>query len=556
MITRGRRFDADDGATLLIVLIITTAIAVVLAVVLSLVDTNVRSTTALSNQADASYGVDGAAQVAIRQLQNNAFPGGNCTSVATETPTQLAAFNYWIPATDRSSGASIAVRCSPDPATGKHGGGDSSPGSAILTLNGGASGETGIYYNSSNNASFKVKGGIFSNSSVTLIGNKSNIENTNTTNSYTLVAGACTSTGTSLLISTPAPVCNYGSNAAYPLDGRGMDPGTINGHGTSFDAPPAPTVLGTMLPATCSAQGVYEFQPGLYTSAAALNALTSASGSCAGSVWHFNPGVYYFNFKDAGNAINRRWRISSGFLVGGKATATSPVTVAKVQAQHDAKQPFCVVPKVGDPVTPSTGVEFVFGADSHMDVTKGSGSNNADVQICAANSTSGPPMAVYGLKTTIGSGVFQVPAQSGCVTTLGYAAQGQNDGQSNPAQCPVIQTYNDPYPALTIYGTTYVPKDVIDLFLNNNTAQVFRWGLVTRSLLIGATGSADLTVNVIDVPDDAPAPFAIPSVMYVDVFVCAGQATCDTTGQLTLKAKVQVDPDTHLVSVLSWSRQN
>jgi hypothetical protein len=343
-------------------------------------------------------------------------------------------------------------------------------------------------------------------------------------------------------------VCNYSSNPVSAADRRGKDPGTIPSHGLSFDAPAAPSAVGSMAPATCgAAAAVYEFQPGLYTNAAALNALTNGAGGCSGSVWHFNPGTYFFNFTDA--AIAHQWIVSSGYLVGGKANVAGALTVPKVQALESAKTPFCAVPTVGA-TTPNTGVEFVFGGDSRLFVTKGLASANPNVQVCASNSASGPPIAIYGLKRAVGAGSFAVPAESGCITQPGYVAEG-----GDATHCAVVQTTNDPNPATTIYGTTYVPNAVIDLYLNNNTVQVFRWGLVTRALLVGSTGSSDLASAVIDVPDDAPAPFAIPDLMYLDVYVCPGQPSCNTSGLVRLRVKVQLSATTPTTAtVLSWSQ--
>lgn len=334
-------------------------------------------------------------------------------------------------------------------------------------------------------------------------------------------------------------------------DRRGEDPGTIAGHGLSFDAPAPPSVVGSVLPVACTAKTVFEFQPGVYRSAAALNALTDATAICSGSVWHFNPGRYFFNFTDL---TAHEWAVSSGFLVGGTANVTGALTVARVAALQTAKQPFCKAPVVGSAVGTNPGVQFVFGGDSRIFVNKGLAGANPDMQICASNSASGPPMAIYGLKSSIGigSGAFVVQAESGCITQAGYITEG-GDG----SHCPIVKTIQDPNPALTIYGTTYVPAAVVDLYLNNNTVQVFRWGLVTRSVLIGATGSASLGSAVIDVPDDAPAPFALPSNMYLDVFVCPGVASCSSAGTLRLRVKVQLSvnlPTT--ATVLSWSEQD
>ncbi|WAX57114.1 hypothetical protein M6B22_21745 [Jatrophihabitans cynanchi] len=540
--TRRARPSGDGGVTLILALIIITTIALVIGATLSLATTNVKATVALRDQAATSYSADGAAQVAVNQLRTGTFPGANCTATATQS---LLGF---FPATSTVAAGNAAVQCIPDPGNTSNGGGsNSSPGSAILTLSDGTGGERGIYVNTSNNASVKVNGGIFSDSTIFLEGNKSDLQNTNTTNSYVYAMGNCSSSGTSRIISTPAPVCNYSTNPLSAVDRRGKDPGTITGHGSSFDAPAAPTANGTVAPASCSAKTAFEFLPGLYRSAAALNALTNGAGACSGSVWHFNPGTYYFDFTDPGV---HQWIVSSGFLVGGTANVSGALTVAKIQNLQNAGQPYCIAPTVGG-TTLNGGVRFVFGGDSRMYVTKGLASANPNVQICASNSPSGPPIAIYGLKSGIGSGAFAVAAESGCITNTGYVAQG-----GDATHCAVVQTTNDPNPALTVYGTTYVPRAVIDLYLNNNTVQVFRWGLVTRALLVGSTGSTNLANAVIDVPNDAPAPFAVPSVLYLNVFVCTGPSACSTAGTPKLRAKVQLSTTTPTTAtVLSWSQQ-
>jgi Tfp pilus assembly protein PilX len=538
-----RRMSArdDSGAALIVALVIVVVFALGLSALLSFSDTSIRTTVALRNQASDAYDADGAAQVAINQLRKDNFNGvaGGCNTATT------AVLPNFYPATNTAAAASAAVRCTPDPTYSNGGGGggaNSSPGSAILTLGNGTAGEYGLYYNSSNNASFKVKGGVFSDSTIFLQGNKSNLENT-ATGSYVYAMGTCSSDGSSKIISTPAAVCNYSSNPVSANDRRGMDPGTIPTHGASFDPPAAPTAAGTVLPVTCTSQTVYEFQPGVYRSAAALNALTASAGACSGSVWHFNPGTYFFDFTDV--AIAHRWTVNSGFLVGGTPTA-SPFTVAKVAAETG---PYCIAPVTGG-TNYGQGVKFVFGGDSRMEVKKGGASANPNVHICASNSSSGPPIALYGLKTGIGSGAFAIAGQTGCITQLGYVFGGDT------THCAVLQTYNDPSPGLTIYGTTYTPKSIIDLYLNNNTTQVFRWGLVTRGFYSGSTGSSDLSNAIIAVPDDAPAPFALPNLMYLDVYVCPNSGTCDASGQVRLRVKVLVSPVTpRTVSVLSWAVQ-
>lgn len=516
----------EEGAALVIVLIIVTVLSIGLLAVVSLSTTNIRAAVALRAQAGDSYAADAAAQIAIDELRRDFFPG-NCSSAQTQI------LSNFYPAAGTAPGASAAVRCTPDPnnSTGS-GGANASPGSAILTL--GTSSEPGIDVNSSNNKSVKIRGGIFSNSTIVLEGNKSDLENT-ATNSYIYAMGNCVRNG-SQIISTPAAVCDYGTQPLSSTDRRGKDPATVPFHGSSFDTPPAPTAVQT--PPACTGDKVYELQPGLYTDAAALRALTD-NASCSRSVFHLNPGRYYFNFQNSGG---HKWTVSGGWLVAGTPTSTLRTSPGPTMPGS------CVAPGTGSATT-SSGVQLIFGGDSRLDYTK-NGTDNANIEICASNSPSGPPIAVYGLKQAIGSGSLQVPAQSGCVTATPYPAGG------DATHCAILQSYGDPNPALTIQGTTYTPLSVIDLYLNNNTVQVFRWGLITRSLRISSTGSTGSLNNpVIDVPSNAPAPYSLPNLVYLEVYVCPGASTCAASGTVKLRAKLLLTPDTpKAVTVLSWSR--
>jgi Tfp pilus assembly protein PilX len=532
---RSRTAKKDDaGAALILVLVIIMVISLALVALLSMADTGVRATVGLRDQAGQAYAADAAAKVAIDKLRSDTFNGtaGGCDTASTQTLP-----NFY-PATSTVSGASAAVRCNPDPSNESSGGGsNSSPGSAILTL--GTGSEGGIYLDDSANQTVKVRGGIFSNSTIFLRGNKSDLENI-ATNSYVFAMGSCGSDGSSQLISTPAPVCNYSSQPVSANDRRGKDPGTVATHGTAFDAPPAPTAVGSVLPATCSAPDkVYRFQPGIYTDATVLNAFTN-NPTCGKSVFHFTPGRYYFDFKNAGT---HRWTVALGYLIGGTPTSTLKVTPPPTTPGA------CVAPGSASASTTS-GVQFVFGGDSRMESTK-NGTDNANIEICASNSASGPPIAVYGLKQTIGSGSMQVTAQSGCITAAGYPLGGDS------SHCPLLQSYSDPSPSLTIQGTMYTPRSMLDLYLNNNTVQVFRWGLVTRGIKIRSTGSTGSLSNpVIDVPADAPLPFALPGLMYLNVYVCPGASSCGITGPVRLRVKVRVSPSApRTVTVLGWNNQ-
>jgi hypothetical protein len=416
---------------------------------------------------------------------------------------------------------------------------NASPGSAILTLAPLASGEDGIAVNdlapgSGLPAAVKVRGGIFSNSKINVTAGA--LANTwmpptgSTARSYIIARGTCT--GTVLVNASGDKICNYGATS----DGRGTDPGSPVSHPASYDAPPAPA--GAAVISSCAPgdkyQSVAPITPGgsvVLTSAATLNGLTGCSKSI---VW-FKPGTYYFNFQDhALNASNDDlWDVNNKFVFAGTPSTGSVLTATpSASTWPDACTP--PVP-LGGPS--GTGAEFVFAGDSRMQVTH-TGSPGGQVTICGSNVPDGPPIAVYGLKTAVGS----IPAENGCIV-------------NSASRCPVIYTDLSPNTTLTIQGTTYTPNAWIYVTLNNSTNQIFRWGLITYRLSIDTTGSPDVTQNLIDVPDEALIPVPSPKIVYLKVYVCAGAGTCSSSGTVSLTAKVQLNLD-GTVTVLSWSKQN
>lgn len=542
----------DRGAALILVLVIVTVIALIGAALLSFSDASIRTTVALRDQGAAAYAADGAAQIAVNQLRADNFNGvvGGCSTTTTEV------LSNFYPASNGTPVTSAAVKCSPDPSNTGIGsvGSNSSPGSAMLSLGTGQNGEDGIWDGSVNNLTFKVDGGVFSNSRINLGGKSSGIGATGnqksviqniSTDSYVFAMGDCSGPGAITVTAPTTKTCNYSSNPQSALDRRGLDPQLVPGHGTSFDPPSAPTSAATV--PSCTGKKVYELQAGLYTDAASLNALTGngQNGACAASIVHFNPGKYYFNFKGAGT---HKWTSNAAWVVAG--TTIGTLDVAHPPAMTLAN-PACVGPGTAAATT-SSGVEFIFGSDSRMDYASG-GSSNGNIEICASNATSGPPVAIYGLKSAIGAGAMAVPALSGCITQTAtpYVAGGDS------THCALIQSYQDPTPKFTVRGTVYVPTAPIDIVFNSSTSQYFQWGLVARTILISSTGSASaLGSATISVPSDAPAPFPLPNVMYLDVYVCPGSSSCVTTGSVQLRAKVQLSATTPTTAtVLSWSTQ-
>jgi len=521
----GRADGGDDGAALILALLIVMVVAVVVSAMLSFGDTSVRVTVALRAQAAGAYAADGAGQAAVNALRTDpsSAMAGQCFSTSSNWQPQLPNF---YPGSTGAPATSAYVSCTPDSGNGSGGGATSpnaSPGSAILTLGTGTGGEDGIKVNS-NAGPIKIRGGVFSNSTINIA--SGGISNTFTpaSSAYNLARGACVNQN--LITPAAATTCNYTA-----VDSRGTDPGTLTPHGASYNAPAAPTGNGTI--GTCGGSVKYQtVTPGRFTSVAALNALTG----CTTGIVNFTPGTYYFDFKDTGLAHN--WVVQNTYVIAG--TPTIPLTSTPTPAQMPTA---CVAP-ADAAATTSSGVLFVFGGDSQLSLTH-QGSPGAQVTICASASANGPPIAFYGLKTAL-SGSFPVSAQGGCTTAL---------PASTP--CAVISTDQSPKTTLTIQGTTYTVPAWININLNNSTNQVFRWGLITRALSVGTTGSADLSGALIDVPSVAANPNPTPNIMYLNVYVCEQSSTCGAAaGKLGLRIKVQVSASSpRTVTVLSWSTQ-
>jgi len=101
-----------------------------------------------------------------------------------------------------------------------------------------------------------------------------------------------------------------------------------------------------------------------------------------------------------------------------------------------------------------------------------------------------------------------------------------------------------------VQGTTYAPTAAIDITLNNAAEQVFRFGVVSRTLFVKETGSTCYTGPVIEVPDDSPG-YAFDALL--NVFVC-DTAPCGTTGTPNLKVKVAF-VDANAATPISGQRQ-
>ncbi|HEX9334367.1 MAG TPA: hypothetical protein VF892_00725 [Pseudonocardiaceae bacterium] len=669
----------DGGAALVLALIIVTVIAISLGALLSLTDTNIRTTVNLRGQATTAYAADGALQAAINNIRNsnvNGKPGQNCFGTSNSLPLN----NF-------SGSTSATVTCAPDPASVQIQCTTLSlcnrPGNAILTL-GRISGEDGVNIQQPTGSSFRVHGVVFSNSNI-------NVVNGNlATNTAVYARGACS--GSVQSVPSP-PSCNYG-NAANSL---GNDPRYAPATSTVPTHQSVPT-------STCmSPNSVVTFQPGYYDDAVGLSAMMAGNSPCRHSTWWFQPGVYYFDFHNTDS--NRPstmqggsdvWTVNDGYLVAG-----TPIDgTGKVVSTPSV--PATIPGACDNPINDAhaVGVQFIFGGDSQFAVKAG------QAEICGTYSASVPPVAVYGLtsgtatttsltgantlKTTnvVSTNNFTNATvatlanvdgqyatmtnnnngnQTGTVTVSGYAppaaipagsiltsaqlrvvhgnnagatqdnlsvqvtptggtafpvpvpaygdnaihtdtidvttslAQAVYDGKFTGAQmaysasvkhkgteqldtmqldltyvapafraesgctthspytgvgssstCALVTSVNNSGNQFYVQGTTYAPNAVLDITLNNATEQIFRFGVISRSLWVKETGSFSYTGTVIEVPDDSPG-------FVFSVFLTATATGPD--GSSTVSARVAyVDADPSIpspghrqVSVLSWS---
>ncbi|MET9316041.1 hypothetical protein ABZX12_29850 [Kribbella sp. NPDC003505] len=679
------RARGDEGAALVLALIVITVIALSLSALLTLSDTSVRTTVGLRDQVADTYNADGAMQAAINNLRNSSYnhnTGQYC--FGSSDTLQLPNFH---------GSDSAAVTCEADPKKVliqcPSLSNCNRPGNAILTL-GKVAGEDGLNITQpSTGSAFRVHGNVFSNSNINVVKGILN------TNANVWARGACAGT-----IQSVGTACNIGG-AANEL---GDDPN----YASDASAPPPHRDL----PACTTRGTVVTFEPGTYDDAVGLSTMMKSSSACKDSTWWFKPGTYYFDFRNSGTNSNpllpsgsNIWTIDNGTLVGGTPTNAAGIIIAKPPVMPD-------IPGACDnPINDAgaVGVQFVFGGDSQLVVNKG------HAEICGSYHTDRAPIAIYGqttgadtptawtgtnalsMTTVDDPGVFtnnpgwigladgksatwvktSASNETGTVKVSGYTpptaipagsvltaaklivAHGNTAGSTQDAlsvrleptngtpfsvtvpsygdtavhteSIDVLQgglgtlaqlvtsgnlsgtklTYsagvkhkgtemldtlrleltvvtptlrggsgcitNTPYTGVGnastcavvsaqsndslfyVQGTTYTPKAVLDITLNNAEEQVFRFGVVSRSLWVKVTGSFTFGGPVIEVPDDSPG-FVFS--LYLSTYICSGSGPCSTGGTPALRSKIALvdsnpmtpSPGHRQVTVLSWSR--
>lgn len=402
---RLRRGD-DDGAMLIVALIVITSVALVTGAVLSHGSANLRSTVVLRGVASTSYAADAGAKLAINNLRlgstgpdwttpgfggswsdpswngwvyTNNPDGTGCFGADNLTPRDALVLNNVLPAAgDQTGDTSLRVECAPVAGTGILGGGptvvlnSTDPFAQALSTTSSASpacansvitGCSGVYLKvlgGGGNNTVNIGGGVDSAGGVT-------VENgTVTTEGYVHANQACTGT-----ILSDDVKCSPGSAKA---------PAAVP---AVLTAPPSTVYTATTpYPTNC------EFTPATYASG---KALSTAVNSC--TVAHFASGKYYFDFKDA-NSADRVWDISTKVIGGEKLNNVVPGSCKSPISQDNG----------------GNGVQFVFGGESRITFTK-----NAQVELCGP-SGSGAPITIS-QQLTDGPSVTKSEPQDPVTTT-------------------------------------------------------------------------------------------------------------------------------------------
>lgn len=471
----GRRAADDTGASLVMALLLTTFLGLVIGALLSYTAASVRGTKSADTRAARTYDADGALKTAVNQVRNSAFnndPGGSCPSLAVPGSTGTAATVTCAARAGSGAGSELV------PVTSAN-----RPGQAVLAL-GTNSGEAGVVQRSG--GSLRVQGKVFS--SGTVEGGTGTVESVD---ALITARGACTGTVVSR-DSAGATVPNACSAAATAIP---ADPNY---------AQPTAGLTYRPLP-TCDTTSTVEFLPGYYDDAVGLSAMMAGTGACAGKTFLFQSatggGVYYFDFHNGESSAlptgSRIWTIndSAAKLVGGTPLGWTP----------DASTPTlpgaCVSPLRS---TTSTGVRFVFGGDSRLQVRSGA------VELCGQYSTSAPPVTLQGAKTgadTVSGPVTLTTDGTGTNPTNGPAfANPANitatDG--NTASAVVDASTNTGGVTASVALTGFVPSSAIPagslltsaklvvVHRDNNANTSSRLRLLQVSVASSRTGAANL----------------------------------------------------------------
>ncbi|MGQ0843285.1 MAG: hypothetical protein ACT4QF_04040 [Sporichthyaceae bacterium] len=367
-----RRRPDDTGASLLIVLAFMTFVGLVAGAVLSYGGASLTGTGATKARTDISYDADGALKAGVNQIRNSTYDNDSDIDPC-DLNGSAAGSTLTYPGANTAS--SLAVACTGGLGTGVDGGlvpinSSNRPGSALLTL-GTSPAETGFEVQAAGSGSaLRIKGQVYVNSNAAVGSSGSIVVQNAQFHSRTGCSGTVVS-------EVPKNCADTGTGAAW------SDPGYAAPDVSSLTLQKAPAASCSSAPATIV------FEPGYYDDVVFLNNLTGPS-QCAGKTLWFKPGTYFFDFHNGEGAplaaAEHEWSISRDVTIvaGTRSAAWTSLT------QPPAVPGACVSPLN---TVENNGVQFVFGGDSHIDMTAGR------MEICGNYSATQPAISVYGMKT-------------------------------------------------------------------------------------------------------------------------------------------------------------
>lgn len=347
---RGRVERGDEGVAMIVSLAFITFFGLVMAGIMSFTDTGFQVNKVVEAQRGDVYAAEGAVEASIAAMRGDKDFGASGRSCPDQT----------LPPID---GRTVVVKCTPQSGSGV-GGSSGGPSTAILTLGGAAAvaaGEPGIQRSSSD--VLRVQGNVVSNSTIRG-GSNAKINVTGSVHAR----GDCTPG--EMITATVVPVqCNFA--------------GTIpNGADPAYPTLVGEVPAGRNVPNCTKQDSLVVLEPGTYTDAKKLSALTDASGCDKSLIW-LKPGAYYFNFTNSGS---HEWLVKDAgvHVVGGTPKSWSATGRVPV--------PFPGGCATSADLPLSDGVQLIFGGDSRLNVQSGT------FEVCSP--PSGDQVAIYGAKNT------------------------------------------------------------------------------------------------------------------------------------------------------------
>lgn len=499
-----RRLDAglavdDRGSALAISLVFLMVFGLLIGATLQFAASGQKTTTAIRDEGVNTYAGSGALDGAINRLRTELVPG-------TEADGTSTCFN--MPAGELDNSADVSVTCTPRAGSGATVG----PSNAIVALSGNANEGVSL---AAAGATTLVRGAVAVNQRLFV---QAGMVLTSKTTTLPVAAGSIKA-GSCSVAGTADPPCVTPGGAA--------DPGWAGP--TTY-----PAVVRLAMPVVCLTP-VMSLSPGTYLNQAALQARLG----CPNTVVWFQPGTYYFDFRDG----NQELLVAAGdVVVGGTASGWVPGTTPAANVPY----PTAALPNASACDRSQTGVNFVFGGTSRISVTGGK------VQLCARETSSTKPNIVMQTLPALSANHPAAAPSTGGASTSADTGAGTSWGGDDDEGAVVDGTFANvtvnptntaralrigPFPSnlvppeatgitvtvdvsgrLNGYGTSQVR-------LNNNGASPV--GPVTLRTC-PAVGCSDATVQVdrlaVPVPLADAAAVALVNSLYVDVLVSSSSS--------------------------------